>query len=531
MGGALTTLAAWLIEFAPGNLGASRLEMVHPWWALTWWGGGEVLIHLLRWLEHNERPRTIRDGMTLGGSIAAAATGPIVAISTDSSEHVAADPMATRLTNLADGTVAENFGAWISQPDSTPKIVATLLPLLLIAVAGGLLWRGARSSRDHGPLWLALGPVVLAVSMGFSELRWWSSAGAALLVVAALTMAILTVSGPKWRGWALVSLWAMLLLPGFRLLSPGSGQEENAFTLQEVAGLIERNVAHWLAERVAPDAVVLAPPALATSLGYYGGLKTLGTFAPENKEGMAAAGRIAAAISPDEARNLMNSRGVTHIVVPTWDPFLDEFARLGSNQPQNAFISALHQWSQPLWLRPVPYQLPTITGFEGQSVAIFEMVPEQTEALALSRQAEYFLEMGRPDLAVRVASALERFPADLGALVARARVAKAVNRNRELDTVLTTLQPLASYGLDRDLPWDRRISLVVVLAQNEKTQDARQQLQACLEQTTVKQLEFISTASLYHLHVLRTAFNLKFPNEELATRATELLPVALRERI
>src|SRR5690606_28804543 len=123
-------------------------------------------------------------------------------------------------------------------------------------------------------------------------------------------------------------------------------------------GLIERNIAHWLAKRSAPErAVLLAPPAVSTTVSFYGGASGLASFSSGNRDGLAAASRVVSAGSPDEAAALLQQRGVTHILIPSWDVFLDELARRGASQPENSFIAALHRWAQPPWLRPIPYQL------------------------------------------------------------------------------------------------------------------------------------------------------------------------------
>jgi len=71
----------------------------------------------------------------------------------------------------------------------------------------------------------------------------------------------------------------------------------------------------------------------------------------------AAAVRIAGATSPDEAQAVAQSRGLNYIVLPSWDSFLDEYARLASGKAEHSLIALLHQWRAPRWLRPVPCHL------------------------------------------------------------------------------------------------------------------------------------------------------------------------------
>ncbi len=95
---------------------------------------------------------------------------------------------------------------------------------------------------------------------------------------------------------------------------------------------------------------------------------------------------------------------------------MDVYARLGEGQIEGTFLGRLREWRLPPQLRPVPYLIPTISGFEGQSVTVLEVVEEQDDATMVSRLAEYFVEMGQQDLAARTSQTLKRFPADPGAI-------------------------------------------------------------------------------------------------------------------
>jgi len=299
----------------------------------------------------------------------------------------------------------------------------------------------------------------------------------------------------------------------------------------ELVGLIERDLAGWLGKHSgAGGAVVLAPPSQTTPLYYYGGLRGIGSMALENKAGIEAAVRILSASTPEEAKELIERRGITHLVIPSWDNYLDEYARIGMGQLEGTFLNTLHLWRVPSWLRPVAYQLPSIKGFEGQSVMILEVVDDQDEPVALSRTAVYFVEMGQLEQASAVGQALRRFPADLGSLVARAEVEMARENMDEFSRTVELVRSRLANKADRNLLWDRRVSLAIVLARNKQMDLARIQVQRCLSEINEAKLRLLTTGSLYRLLVLGKAFDLKIADQRLHARALELLPAELRSK-
>jgi hypothetical protein len=218
-------------------------------------------------------------------------------------------------------------------------------------------------------------------------------------------------------------------------------------------------------------------------------------------------------------------------VSPTWDSQLDAFARLGLGQIQGSLIDGLHHWAVPPWLRPVPYPLPAIGGFDGQSVFILEVIEEQEDATLMSRMAEFFVEMGSLDLAAAAEHALQRFPSDLSAVVARAQVETARGESASFGRTVESLLPRLTGEGERNLPWDRRVALAVVLAQGQHIDRSRLEMQRCVDDADDARLRALSIGSLYHLHVLMKAFGMKIADPRLQQLALDLLPPDLRKRI
>ena len=532
-GGALMSLVAYMIEYFPANM-TLQLEVNHPLYAIAWLGGGELLARVTAWIQRGFLGWKLRDGVISVFALAAVCSVPAAMALIGSRGFLAPALLSSTLTNL-NGVTANNIADWVARDGITAVVMATCLPLLLlIGTAAVLLLRRQTIMTRRVLIAVALGPVLVSLGFACFQLRWFNLLDAGLLVL--LVAATAGVGGMVITGlrrWLWAGLTAVLLaISAMQLLPPIGAGAQHALNEVDVEGIIERDLAHWLAHRVGPPgAIVLASPNLTTALNFHGGLRGLGTLDWENKGGLAAAVRIASATSQEEARALISQRGVTHIVIPSWDNFLDEYARLGSNLPERTFIAGLNRWTTFGWLRPVPYHLPKIGGFEGQSVVVFEVIEEQAEASALSLQTEYFVEMGQTEMAENMRPKLRRFPTNLPAMVALAQLEVARGDATALAAVFGPLLSSLSAGADRGLAWDRRVSLAYVLAQGNRPELAREQVRRCLGELNEMRLRSLSTGSLFRLQVLGKKFGLEISNPQLRTLALDLLPPASRSRL
>lgn len=531
IGGAVTCLAAYLAEFFPDHMASWELRAIHPLFGLAWLGIGELLARLTPWIQ-GEKPRLgSRDKAILWLAAASIASVPITMRLNGSLEFLTKDLPSMRLSMLPDGVSAPNILEWILQNGINPAFVATILPLLLVAPAVWIIGFRKFGLAQRMALAVSLGPVLALVGFACWQINWWNCVDSAVLAAIVATAGVVSVS-LKGRFVPMVSsaLVAIILLAGAMQLWPTFGLTTNGeLTKAEVVGLIERDLAYWLAKHTGSEpAIVLAPPDATTALYYYGGISGLGTFGWENQDGLASAIRITSASTPEEAQELIDKRGVTHIIIPQWDPYMDVYAQLGSGQVHGTFLERLHQWNLPPWLRPVPYLIPTIAGFEGQSVIVFKVVDGQDDATAASRLAEYFVDMGQLDLASRAATELRRFPADLGALLSRAQVAIAEGDSDEFARATEVLLRRISGGSDRTLPWDQRVGLAVVLAQAHHVDLARSRLRQCLDEVDEEKLRSLSTNLLYRLQEARQVLGLEIADPHLQETALDLLPSDLR---
>jgi len=527
--GAATSLAAFFFEFAPGHLGGLRLEQVHPLYSLGWVGAGE----LLTWIQRKEARLNRRGWVTVILATLAIAATPTLMFLTGGTALAGGDALATRLTNIPGSAVAANLSEWIKRDGASLMVAATVLPLLLLVPAGWFLARRRTPARHRTALLLAIGPVLAGLALACFQIRGLNFVdGTLFALMVALLLALTSISASA--RWIVAGVVTLLLLPGAVLVTTQVRTEQKKTTTEiDVQALIERDLAHWLANQTGEaGAVILAPPNLTASLCYFGGLSGIVTPYLENKTGFLAAVRISGATSPDEAQALAQGRNLTHIVVPSWDETLNEFALLGAEQSDQALISLLHQWQPPRWLRPVPYPLPQISGFEGRFAYVFQVVEVQDNQTALSRLAEYFLEMGMTRLADSVADALEQlFPSDLAALTARAHVEIALRDGPALAATLAVIDEALARGSDGVLPWERRVSLALALAEARRMDQARTMVTACLTGADVDQLRFLTTGTLYRLMLFCKVTGTEFPNPQQRNAALALLPLELRERL
>ncbi|MEO6004831.1 MAG: hypothetical protein ABIZ04_24200 [Opitutus sp.] len=525
--GAGTCLVAYLIEYFPRGMDL-RLQVNHPLYGLAWLGAGELLAQFTAGRQSGVSYWTWRRVVLLVLSLGAIAALPVVMVWAKSSPPI--DLLASRLTSLPNGATAGNLAKWIVRDGITGPLIATLLPLLLLIPALWLLVRRSTTSQERSALALVLGPAVIGLAYACHSLRWWTVADTLLLVLMVPVLVIVqTRANAPIRALCLGVLGVSCFTGGLQFLPPSSDKTE--FTPLEVTGLTERGLAHWLADHGrGPSTAVLAPPEITTTLSFYGGFRGLGTPNWENRDGVATTVQIITATTSDQAQAILNDHGVTHIVLPSWDSDLENFVTWTIKNPNDSFLSALRHWAVLPWLRPLPYKLPVVAGMEDRSVAIFELTDESSKANALSRIAEYFVETEQGNLADSANQSLLQFPADLGAMVARAHVAKLHGDEVEFEKLVSAVASSVSAGLDRTLPWERRVSLAIVLAQGKRTDLARKQVQRCITEMTTPRVRSLTTGSLFRLLVLSKAFDQPIPDRDLREVAQRLVPAELRGR-
>lgn len=530
LGGALASLGAYLMEFFPDAMEFSGREN-HPLFGLAWLAMGELLAWRAAVAVAVGAVRRKRDWMRAAvAGIALIATVALLA-GKGTLSAIWADPFGHRLSNLPGGAGAGSLAEWLRGGPGWAGL-ATLLPISVLVIAGWRLARGRGEDRGRVALGIALGPTLVALAIGTYQLAWWVMFELLLLPV---VWALCGRREDEAKGrppWVVCFAVAAAAIAGLiAQLPPARGSGATEFTRDEAEALMERGLAHWLADRADAGAAVLISPDRTMSFCYHSGLRGLGSADPENREGTAAVAQIMASTKAIEVQSIARQRGVAFIVLISWDQVLDAFASLAGDQASGTFVAALRRWSLPPWVTPVAYKLPSVPGFEDQEVLVFRLSEETNRARALARLAEFAIEAGKPDLAAAVHEGLKEFPADLNALVARAQIARARGEAAAFERQLDAIQTAIDNGMDRALPWDRRVSLAIVLALGRKEGMSLEQLTQCTKTATAARLRELSVGALFRFEVLRRKNQLELGEESLRQLARRLLPPELRRRL
>lgn len=514
--GAVTSLAAWLVDHGPWNPAASELRYVHPLYAMAWLGIGLGLDAF------QGSRQSVRRRWILAVKIVAAAglLAPLAYTQIHQSYKGWLYPGAAmrRLTSLDESVVYSTASDWLGR--AAPAEVALVLAPVLLGLAALVAQFGLKAAdRDDPPGSRTAAAVLFGglLVLSFFRVKWG--------VVASL-MGFTFLWDLRTRA-AVLGRWVGLALLG--LLLVGTGLKEGALpaSLQkspapsapapvDLEALIHRHFAYWLSSHNPGRTVTaLAPPELSDSLVFHGGCRVLMSTAWESYSGQVAASRILSALESSEAEAVLQSREVTHLVLPSWDQVLPLLVRQPEAEGKEPLYPRLQRWVYPRYLRPIPYHLPAVPGYLDKKLAVFKVTAPQDEALALSRLAEYFVEMDRPQPAGLVAKVLvESFAEDPNAAIARALVAAQANDPAALDRELDRLAADVAAGRTAS-SWDRRVQRAIVLALGHRTELVRAELTACVGLATRDDLFELTPLQAYRLHTLAAHFQLVFPDEAL----------------
>lgn len=531
LAGATTSFAAYLVDFFPDRLDF-RLDANHPLFAVAWVAAGELLVLSERGAQvgWTAFPTRTRQRMWIVAGVVGWVA--IAFVWSGTTWFPAGSLFNSRLSDLPASPAAANLIRWMVREGLGGAVLATFLPLAAFIGTAWLVLRRGTPFPLRSASAAVLGAAGAIAVLACRELRMWSVVDGILLAsVPLLTQAFAGRRARPAVRWVCVMAFVATLVPGsIRLISSLRAPAADLTTI-EAESLTERNLAHWLANRVGPGrAVVLAPPFRSTGFCFHGGFRALGSTDPENGLGLTGAVRLARESSPETVRSLIEEHGITHVILPSWDETLVEFARPNPDTSEITFVAALNDWSVPLWLRPVAYQPPAIEGAVNRNVVIFEVVEDQDPATSISQVVEYFSDMEQWPRAGSAAESLRQYSADLGALVAMAQL-ELVQRSPRADEHVKAIVAILDSGYDQALAWDRRVSLASVLAQVRQTAHARAQLQRCLAEMDEPRLRSLSTNQLYRVHVLSRRFGLGFPNDTVRALALQLLPPGPRARV
>lgn len=526
MVGGGTTLLAWILEYAPVGSGW-RLEVIHPLHAVAWLAGGEFLHRIAAPASEGReaRPRRQQIPALVVCAVIAALPGLVIA-AWGSEVYLPLDPLLLRL-----------HAQFIAEFQSLPRLIAErgldlavlgMLGPIFLLIGGTALALRARAGRTALSLWCCAGPAVLLAAAACVQIRWLGLAGGLSLVAAAVALSMGRES--ERSGSLRVLAWAA----GILLLLPGTVGALRAVVradtpaAHDIRMLALRDVAHRLRLHVGDGALVIAAPPESTSqLIYFAGARGIGTLYWENHAGLARQAAFFGDAPDESALSLAQTAGITHVVIPSWDPGAAFSASLhravdsGTADPTDTLVRALSTGRPPDWLKPVAHRLPDHPLLRQESILIYEVAPARTPEQVAVDTAVFLMDMGRFDEAAAYEPTLRRISTALSAqsvlamLQARRRDARGFS-----DTLarIIGLLPLA----DDTGPLDEHIRTVSVLAIGGETARATTQLRRALAAATESSIRSLSPGALGDLRALVDALQVPMPSPALEQLIVEL---------
>lgn len=532
--GAVTCLLGYAVEYVPGHV-EWAIRSVHPAQAMALLGLGLVVGQVERWRQRGSGAWDLRGmGAALLGLVGVAVY-PVIAVLTESGFSMEGDLYAAELANHPAGTIAGSTFAWLARDGLSGLVWTVGLPVGLLLLAVGLLVYPKTGAIDRARLALVVGPVLASLVMAGFQLRWWSMLDVTLLPLGVALLLGGVAMAPRW----------VLGCVCFGVAAPGAflswEVDTNSFRDLdeiEVQAVVERDLAYWLARLAGEEKpVVFAPPALAETLHFYGGLRGVGSNQKENEAGMAATERIASAGTWEEASLLINDRQISYLVLPTWDRSLESIIRMarrvppGAPTPQDTLVGGINRWSIPPWLRPVPHSVPKAPVFSEYVAMVLALQAEQDEPYATCRLADYFLEMGMMPQAAKAREELALYPRDLSALAMQAQISLALGEREQFAASLEALLPYLSRRSARTLPFDRRISVAVALVGGKKLDEAREQMTLALAEIDSEKIRGLTTSALVRVLAITSLLDMEFPDTALREEILSLIPPTIRAKI
>jgi tetratricopeptide (TPR) repeat protein len=403
--GAAGSLVFYLIEYAPFHLGL-RLEVNHPFFALAWLGGSEIVALIgERWLATEKQPWP--PAWRLVWPLAAVAVAPLTILVGGVNVFVVSDPFVAEIPK----TVAEGLSLPVAMKAFGWKVVFQYVNWNLIPFIVAVVLLCLPRQREKHLLFFA-GAIALGFfGLTFMQIRWaFGSSGPMLVLLFVVLAAVLQSWRPLVRWLVVVVFVGVCFVPQAvrRVTFLNSIVAQRMPDRMDLQQILYRDAAAYIrGSQPEGDIVLLASPNGSCGMGYYGNFKTIGTLYWENYGGMRAAAEIFSAFSEEKARELIKARGITHIAMISEESFLEQYftilhPELPVEDLKKTFgYGLLVNQALPAWLRPIPYAPPPDAKMANLRVILLQVVPEQTDWEGLWHIALAQLALGEESNTVR----------------------------------------------------------------------------------------------------------------------------------
>ena len=397
--GAAASLFFYLVEYFPNHLGM-RLEANHPFHALAWLAGGELLAQFgERWLA-SPGNRWKHAHRLVWPILAACVTPAMIAIA-GTKVFIVIDPFLSRLHN---DYIQEFLPMWLTIRGFDARSIYQVIgvdSLPLIAAIATLSYRRRESSIV---LWFATFAAFLFECMAWWQSRWLLNASGVQVCLALVLLATWTASYRPMARWiAMLAMIGVLFVPSgvIRYLGSSANIKARQVSPKDANSALFRDIAAALrASQPEGEIAVLASPNASTSIGYYGRFKTLGTLYWENRDGLKTAAMILGARTEAEAATLIRAHKVTHIAMISEENFIQQYYELLHPDATLDDIKKCFGYRLfvdkivPQWLEMLPYKVPDDLSSLKMTVMLFKVNFKQNLAEALYNVAQAQVAIG-----------------------------------------------------------------------------------------------------------------------------------------
>ena len=424
----LGSLFFYLMEYFPNRMGM-RLEVNHPLYALAWLGGGWIIFEITNWIslrQVGEKPFPWKN--LIFPLLACSILPAFVLLGGDRFYMLKGDFMLGLMKNIAEGLPLLTR---IQMGAITWKVAFGYFPLFILAALALMLLRQV-SSGTKGTLLLLICPIVIVTVLQVFQVRWGMLNGPTYIALAGIVIPQIWKLLPRNVPWRIAGSIALLGMVYFfsidtvrGMLLPFWQQYNSKQNMQVGSGqllaLLHRDMAKTILQNANGKPVtLLSSPNSSCLLSTLGGFQTMGTLYWENVEGLETAAKMLNSQSDEEALTMLQSRGVTHVSLMTWENFIEPYFKLLYPNPapgksiENSFAyKALFKKILPQWARPIPYPKNFLTNALKQDVLMLEIVPDQTKEEAEFHLARFLrISDGNPVAAeIMLKGILDRSPA------------------------------------------------------------------------------------------------------------------------
>jgi hypothetical protein len=358
LAGAATSALAYLLEYAPGNMGM-RLEVNHPLYAVAWLGLAEISAVYARRVLKPEKGTVLR----LALPVLAVMALPLAIWKGPDEWFVLRDPFLRRI-HLVIGEFAPlpqvfaHGTAW--------KILLFFSTFTLaIPAAIALLCSRAVRRPDLSTVCVLLAPALATFALAWQHNRFSGLHAAILLVLAVAVCAAWEDSAYRREVRRIGDAVCALLTAAVVALFANEMGIQSKYLFRAVVhpaleeAIICRDVARELGQNLDGQAVVIS--GFETPYWqHFGGLRGTGSLYWENLDGLRDTAAFLTDPGERDAARIARARGIEYVIVRDRSSWLAEwlFAARGSARPEDIAATLagrlLSSRDHPKWLKAVP---------------------------------------------------------------------------------------------------------------------------------------------------------------------------------